>query len=410
MTRSILTFAAAAVLLAGCGGGASDKAGGAARVGRHQLTLAYFGGMPAQVDRFRDKVGDLSGGALGISYREGWRSGRPDLEVATIHDVAAGRIDMAVVGARAFDRVGVTSFQPLLAPLLVDSYALERKVFEAGIPQRMLSGVTKAGVVGIAVLPGPMRKVLGITRPFDGPADFAGQAIGLQDSALAAATLKALGATPKPVAPQAGLNGLDGYEQQLDSIAGNEYDSGATSVSANVNLWPRPLVLVMSRKAYTSLSDAQRAVFDRAATAVIAPAIGVAQNEDHAATTALCNRGIAFDQADVGALRTAVAGVVGPSPVLAQITRLKTALGAPAEAPACKRGPTVVARSSPLDGRYEYTTTADDLRRVASDEDVILENYGHQRWTLRDGQFRQDQDNGPTCKTWMTGTFSVHGH
>src|SRR4051794_41439766 len=224
MTRSILTFAAAAVLLAGCGGGASDKAGGAARVGRHQLTLAYFGGMPAQVDRFRDKVGDLSGGALGITYREGWRRGRPDFEAATIRDVAAGRIEMAVVGARAFDRVGVTSFQPLLAPLLVDSYALERKVFEAGIPQRMLGGVPRAGVVGVAVLPGPMRKLLGVTHPFRSPADFAGRVVGLQDSALSAATLKALGATPKPVPAETELDGLDGYEQQLDSIAGNEYD------------------------------------------------------------------------------------------------------------------------------------------------------------------------------------------
>src|SRR6476661_6725569 len=140
MRRPILILAIAAVLPAGCGGG-SDKAGGKARVERHRLTLAYVSSMPSQVEQFRRKLDELSAGALGISYRENWRSGRPDFEVATIHDVAAGRIEMAVVGARAFDRVGVTSFQPLLTPLLVDSYPLERKVFEAGIPRRMLAEI-----------------------------------------------------------------------------------------------------------------------------------------------------------------------------------------------------------------------------------------------------------------------------
>src|SRR4051812_14530165 len=213
-------LAAVALVAAGCGGRSSDKAGGVVKPDGRQLTLAYATSMPSQIDRFSERVREMSRGSLGITYREGWRRGRPDFEAATIRDVAAGRAEMAVVGARAFDRVGVTSFQPLLAPLLVDSYALERKVFDAGIPQQMLSGVAKAGVVGVAVLPGPMRKLLGLTRPLRRPADFAGQVIGLQDSAQSAATLKALGATPQPVPYQAETTGLDGYEQQLDSIAG----------------------------------------------------------------------------------------------------------------------------------------------------------------------------------------------
>jgi TRAP-type C4-dicarboxylate transport system substrate-binding protein len=408
MTRSLLILASATILLPGCGGG-SDKAGGDAKVKRHQLTLAYVSSPPSQVDRFRTEVDHLSNGALGITYRENWRAGRPDFEVATIHDVAAGRVAMAVVGARAFDRVGVTSFQPLLAPLLVDSYALERKVFEAGIPRKMLAGVAKAGVVGVAVLPGPMRKLLGITRSFAGPADFSGQAIGLQDSDLASATLKALGATAHPVPAAAQLDGLDGYEQQLDSIASNEYDTGALSVTADLNLWPRPLVLVMNRAAYAALTDTQRAVFERAATAAIVPAVEAARNEDREAMTVMCNRSAAFEHADVSALRRSLAGVVALDGALAEITRLKAALGAPAEAPACKGGTqSAAARVTPVDGVYEFTTTKDDLRR-AGFRDLVLENYGHHRWTLHDGRFRFDQDNGPTCDTWTTGTYAVDG-
>ena len=70
-----------------------------------------------------------------------------------------------------------------------------------------------------------MRKVLGVSRPFVEPADFAGQVVGIQDSAVAKQTLDAIGSTPKPVPAEAPLDGLDAYEQQLASIAGNSYDA-----------------------------------------------------------------------------------------------------------------------------------------------------------------------------------------
>ncbi len=71
--------------------------------------------------------------------------GEPLYEAGTLQDVKAGKVDMAWVGARAFDTVGVKSFQALLAPLLVDSYALEAKVFEKGIPERDARGGRGAG-------------------------------------------------------------------------------------------------------------------------------------------------------------------------------------------------------------------------------------------------------------------------
>ena len=72
-------------------------------------------------------------------------------------------------------------------------------MFEQGIPERMLEGVGELDLVGIGVLPGPMRKLLGVSKPFVRPRDFAGQVVGLQDSAVADKTLRALGATPRLV-------------------------------------------------------------------------------------------------------------------------------------------------------------------------------------------------------------------
>src|SRR3712207_7072201 len=49
---------------------------------------------------------------------------------------------------------------------------------------RMLADLDPIGVLGIGVLPGPMRKVLGVSRPFRTPQDFTGAVVGMQDSAL----------------------------------------------------------------------------------------------------------------------------------------------------------------------------------------------------------------------------------
>ena len=70
----------------------------------------------------------------------------------------------------------------------------------------MLAEVEKLDLVGVGVLPGPMRKLLGVSQPFVGPRDFAGHVVGIQDSAVAEKALNALGAIPMPV--PAGLRSM----------------------------------------------------------------------------------------------------------------------------------------------------------------------------------------------------------
>ena len=180
----------------------------------------------------------------------------------------AGKVDLAWVGARVFDTLGVADFQALVAPFLVDSHDLQQRVFEVGIPDEMLAGVEELDLEGIGILPGPMRALLGVTHAFTDPADFAGRIVGIQVSEVARLTFEALGATAKPVPSHAPLDGLDAYEQQLDSIVGNEYFKGADSVTAGVNLWPRPLVIFTSRGLFGRLSAEQQNVLRQAALAV----------------------------------------------------------------------------------------------------------------------------------------------
>ena len=255
---------------AGCGGAGDDRAGGKPEPTALTLTMANGLYRPEELQPFADEVARLSGGKMRIEFRDrwlGWPWRRP--ESAVIHDVAAGKADLGSVGSRAWDDVGVSSFNALHAPLLVDSYALQGEVLESGIPGEMLKALEPLRLVGLGILPGPLRKLLGAERPLTQPADFRGQRIGITESRVARETLRALGATAIAFPAGARIGGFDGIEQQVESIESNTYDAAAKYLTTNINLWPRPLVLFMNEAAFTALEPVQRDVLREAVRNVL---------------------------------------------------------------------------------------------------------------------------------------------
>jgi TRAP-type C4-dicarboxylate transport system substrate-binding protein len=413
-----------ALAIAGCGGSSGDRAGGTVAGKPRVLTMASQSAVPLQLSRFAQKVSELSDGTLEVDFKEQWRLGEPDYEAGTIDDVKSGRIDLAWVGARAFDTIGMKSFQALVAPFLVDSHDLEAKVFEQGIPEQMLEGVNQLDLVGIGVLPGPMRKVLGVSHPFVRPKDFAGEVVGIQDSTVAQRTMEALGATPRPVPAEASLEGLDAYEQQLESIAGNRYDSSAKYVTANVNLWPRPLVIIMGDEASESLTDGELSLLRDAAAAVIPEALDESRAEDDTAADALCKRGgmtfIVASDGDLAELHAAVEPVYAEleadpatKSYIEAITSLKTEIGASGEAPDCTESTekSETGQKTPVDGVYRASFTRDDLKRspeLVDAGEINEENWGDFTLTLHKGRVTFEQHN-EIASSSTSGTFEIDG-
>lgn len=432
-TIRCLAATAAAVSLtmsAGCSSGSVDRAGGAA--GHHVTVLRLanlIGEPPGQVAAFADEVRTLSDRGIRVEIRNEWRAGRADAEALTIDDVRRGRIAMAWVGARAFDRAGVDTFQPLLAPMLVDSQDLQAQVFRSGLPAAMLPGLRPLQLHGLAALPGPMRKVLGVDRPFVTAADFKGQVVGVQDSALTAATMRALGAVTKKEPGGASLDGLNAYEQQLASIVGNRYNATARYVTANLDLWPRPLVIIMGDKTFDRLTPAQRRVLEQAGKAAVPAAIAETKAEDASAARELCALGMHFPAAstrELGALRAAVQPVydkISQNPankaVLDRIVAMKQELGAPPDAVTCSSG-TVTAAGIP-NGTYRTRLSSSDWACWFEPlPGVFTMTVGHGAMTLvnPDGQIGYQSTysilrdritaNGPPDV--ISATWSVHGN
>ena len=59
------------------------------------------------------------------------------------------------------------------------------------------------------------------------------------------------------------IDQFDGIEQQTAAIDGNRYDTVGKHFTANVNLWPRPVVIFTSRHTFAALTPSERELLRR---------------------------------------------------------------------------------------------------------------------------------------------------
>jgi TRAP-type C4-dicarboxylate transport system substrate-binding protein len=357
--------------LAGCGGSA-DKAGGERQAKPLVLEFANYNFAPVELAPFAREVERRSQGSLRIAFHNFWRQGQKDVETKLIRDVQAGRADLGWVGSRAWDAVGVSSFDALHLPFLIDSYALEQTVLQGPLPARMLKRLEPLGLVGIGILPGELRRVVGVRKPLLRAADFRGLRFGTTQARAADATIRALGATPVPFLVVTSVRRFGGFDFPVTSFEGNSYDAQARYLTSNLAFWPRPLVVFMSRQTNARLSPAQRALLRAAAQDTIPDAVGLIEHRERQATAALCERGLVrfvrSTAADLAGIRSEVASVrAGADPETRDYARAieqtKRRLAAPAQdVPPC---PAVSSTAGAIpDGTYENTTTLADARRA----------------------------------------------
>jgi len=304
-----------AVVAGGCssGGAAGDKAGGAGEpvVLRMANTNGDLNDLPA-VQYFVSQVKERSGGNLRIRLVNRWGDYANDAEQQVVRAVAAGKADLGWAGARVFDTLGVTSFQALQAPMLIDSYALEQAVLTSDISARMMDGLDKVGVRGLGVLADGLRRPIAVKHPLLGVGDWRGITFGTVKSQVQVQALRALGATPMEIfrrsrnqALQAGT--LGGFEMSLLVYEHNVPPPRAPYVTANVTLWPQMDVLVAHPDRLARLTGQQRGWLQQAAQDAAGRSAALADRDAQSLKNA-CQSGARFanaSPADLAALRKA---------------------------------------------------------------------------------------------------------
>ena len=425
--KRLLVSVVVIVVCAGCSGTA-DRAGGTKPVRPVVMRVLDTLGQD-EIQPYLDAVRVQSNNSVRLEVTAELKSGPPASEADEIQAVRSGRVDVAVVGARAFHPLGVASFDALIAPLAVDSMAMQQRVLAGNIPAQMLGGVRRLGLVGLAVLPGPMRKPVGVSRDLLGPDSYNHARIAISASAVADRSMRALGAVPLAEPFQGSeISRFDGLEQQVTSIAGNDYDGAARSITANVDLWPRSLVVVANPSSLRKLSTGQRALLRTAAHTSLAAAVRGQLAAETDSTKVLCSRGLlawrSATRPQLRELRSKVAPVYtwlrqdpatnryldaiaalrdgGDAPAPLPGERLACPGASPSSSPAAARTTAVTA----FDGTYRMVTTKREA--VASDPSSGDQNWGTFVFVFSRGQFVFTQEYAPAC-SWGYGTYIVDG-
>ena len=214
----------AAALATGCSAGGSPDRAVVPSPRPVVLTMASALTDSEELGTFVHEVSALTGGTVRIDVRSHWRTGQIGYESGLIADVRAGKADLGVASSRAFDSAGVLSLRALDAPLLITSYAAEQAVLTSPVTTKLLSALHPAGLTGIGILPGDLFRPDGVAGPLVKPSDYAGQRIGTQQSSVAEATLRALGAKPEWVPAGGTISRFDGVSSRSRSIQGYQYD------------------------------------------------------------------------------------------------------------------------------------------------------------------------------------------
>lgn len=419
MSRATALLIAAALTglasLAGCALGDSERVGGEPAADTRVLTMLEPLGQE-EVTLLVNEVSRLSDGTLRIRVIPAGHDGA-DYEAATIRDVQEGRADLAFAASRAWDEFGAPSLRALGAPFLVDSYPLQERVLASGLVQTMLQELQPSGLVGIGILPGPIRRPLGVADTLAAPGDFQGMAIGTQQSHVADATLRALGARPQRLPVDVStLAGLAGIELQVAAIDSGRLDADGSHLMTNVNLWPRPIVVFASAPAYGRLSGDQRQILRTAAANVVAEKVAADRGLEEETGANLCRKGrTTFDAAtsqQLRALQRAVEPVYnelerdpGTRTAIEAIKLLKQQLAEP---------PTEIKNCTPASNTLgdDAATEIDGVWTMDTDAaypDIQDENWGHWIYMFDRGRFAITQENETAC-TWGYGTYAVHGN
>jgi TRAP-type C4-dicarboxylate transport system substrate-binding protein len=370
MIRTPLIPLLAVTLLAGCGGENSDRAGGHKPPKPRVLTMANANEAPGELEAFQQAVARLSGGRLRIEFRNEYTKGRTgNAEVSLIRDVIDGKTDLGWAGTRVFDTLGDDAFNPLNAPMLVNSYDLQEKVVDDDLVQPMLASLDELELHGIGVLPGPLRRPLG-KHPLRASADWAGARIAFSGGGQNNVALHALGATTVYDHPNIteATDDLDGIETHVSAIPGNHYHRTMPYLTGNVVLWPRALVVFAAPK----VGADDLAVLRKAAKAAIPATVALERSQENEQMSGMCQAGlkvVTAGESDMSGLRAAFQPIydklgndAAASRAISRIRELATDTSTNVSAPRCAQDASPAKAAAIPPGTYRTTITRADAK------------------------------------------------
>jgi tripartite ATP-independent transporter DctP family solute receptor len=217
--------------------------------------LRFMGSMIAERSGGRDQIRVFHSRQLGE-------------EKETIEQTRAGAIDLNRTNGALIGNF-VPAMNVLAMPFLFRSTEHLQKVLYGPIGNEILASFEPYGFVGLAFYDSGARSIYNNVRPVRTVADLKGLRLRVQQSELMSDMVKALGAEPVELPYGQVITGLatrliDGAENNWPSFVTTEHYKYAGYYTVTEHSMS-PEVLVMSRKAWESLSTDERKLFREAA-------------------------------------------------------------------------------------------------------------------------------------------------
>lgn len=300
-TRAAVRFVCGALtiacLFAGCAGANLTKEGTRAASETVTLDMQTPDAPLSDADYFVDQVAERTHGQLRVLIVNDYTSINPENELRLAVALRKGRVEMAYIPSRAWERDGgrVLMFRALQAPFLIDNYPLLRAVTMGPIAKQMLASLSRNGLVGLGLVPMELRRPLG-RRPLISLAAFRGARVRVITSPTTNLIMRSLGAVPvtdltsAEVGPALHQGQVVGAESSLLDINNNSYVAEAHYMPTNVVLFAKTETIVVTRHVFERLSPADQSALRAAASATVAHADPA--DQERAELGELCGQGL----------------------------------------------------------------------------------------------------------------------
>ena len=238
------------------------------------------------IERFAARVEELTDGATRVEIDYQVIPWTPTSERTVTRMVQDGEVELALVPTRVFDTVGISGFEALQTPLLIDTPELAGAVAASDVATTMLDGLGDHGLVGLGLVFEGLRRPMALNGVLDQASDFEGLLVRVPASHVSDRVFEALGAVPDNGADHLVATTGRHYpvvETELE-LADTDFAPGSTITSGLV-LFPKYGALVADPDALDGLSDDQVDALHAAAEDTVAAAAQTMADEEVLAAT-----------------------------------------------------------------------------------------------------------------------------